>query len=421
MDIIRIFIVLAGIILLGYIGEIIFKKTKIPDVIFLIFAGIILNQVLGWIKPEDLGSGALVFSTFALVFLLFQGATNLDFKTLFATIRGATGLAIISFILTIIIVTILGMGILGLNFGLALLLGMTVGGVSSTVVIPLVQNLDMGRNNKSVLTLESAVSDVFCIIGAVTIMTVLSTGTVQTAGIVQNIVASFSVAIVIGLLAGLLWMVLLARSKDLASSQMVTVAVLIALYAFIESNFIGASGAIGVLAFGLILGNSKPLLELVWLSNKQEHIEETIVNRNVISGSSKNFYKEISFFVKVFFFVYLGILIDFSQGWIFLGSAVITLGVYLVRPLAVKLSFRKHSLNSRDQTMLEVLIPKGLAAAVIAQSAIQKGVPGAEQLATPVLSIIIVSIAFTSLLVFLSSKFGFAGFGKMYFNLKKKF
>ena len=71
--------------------------------------------------------------------------------------------------------------------------------------------------------------------------------------------------------------------------------------------------------------------------------------------------------------------------------------------------------------MLEVLIPKGLAAAVIAQSAIQKGVPGAEQLATPVLSIIIVSIAFTSLLVFLSSKFGFAGFGKMYFNLKKKF
>ena len=42
----------------------------------------------------------------------------------------------------------------------------------------------------------------------------------------------------------------------------------------------------------------------------------------------RNFYGEVSFFIKVFFFVYLGLLIDFSQPIIFLYAAIAFLTLF---------------------------------------------------------------------------------------------
>ena len=407
--IISIFLIFAGIIFLGYFAELLFKKSRIPDVLFLILAGVLLSSVFGIVGPDDFGLEATIFVNFALLYLLFQGSLNLDFRTLFASLRGAGALTVISFIFTVTIVTGLAMLIFGFSFIMALLLGFMLGGTSSAVVIPLVSQLPILKKYKSVLTIESAISDVLSIVGALTVITIITTGQVSGASVVKGVVGSFSVALVLGVVAGLLWMVLLAKHRPLASAEMVTVAMLVLVYAAVESPFIGASGAIAVLAFGLVLGNSKRLLAALFPKNDKDK-QDPLALRNIISSTAKNFYGEISFFVKVFFFVYLGIIMEFSQPIIFVWALVITAGIYVARPLAVRLAFLRANLDDTNRTAMEVLIPKGLAAAVLVQLAVSEGIAGADLMVTPVFGVILMSILLTGVLIFLNGQGKFRGF-----------
>ncbi len=416
---IGIFLLFSIIIFLGFFAELLFKKSHIPDVLFLILAGVLLSSVFNIIGPNDFGIEATIFVNFALIYLLFQGSLNLDFKTLFASLRGSTALSIFSFIITAGVIAVLSYFIFNISVLLAILLGVTLGGTSSAVVIPLVSQLPITKNTRSVLTIESAISDVLSIVGAVTIIGIIQTGAVSSTGIISSFIGSISIALALGAIAGLIWTVMLAKSKELASSEMVTVAAVVLLFAVIESEFIGASGAIAVLAFGLILGNAKSILDLMFPKAKKKE-EEKIQLRNVISTSSKNFYSEISFFVKVFFFVYLGILMNFSQPMVFIWGFILTLAVYISRPISVWLAMGRQKLDSVNKTSLEILIPKGLAAAVIIQLAVSEGVPGAPELVAPVFSVVLISILMTGVLVFLNNNNKFNGFGALFFGSKTK-
>ncbi|MCF7872157.1 cation:proton antiporter [Candidatus Woesearchaeota archaeon] len=409
MDILSTFAVLTAIIIIGYFSELLFKKTRIPDVLILILVGVFLRYGVGWANPDSLGEGTQLFTTFTLIFLLFQGSLAIDFKTLFKSVKGASVLTIFSFFLTVAIVMLLSMLLFQMNFITALLLGMILGGTSSAVVIPMVKSLPLGKDIKSLLTLESAISDVLCIIGSLTIINIILTGQVSGVGVANNILSSFALALVFGAIVGLIWVHLLDKFDDLKQAYMVTVAVVIGLYALIESPLIAASGAIGALAFGLVLGNSRAILRLFHSNDKKKSEEESLTISAVLNKSAQNFFQEISFFVKVFFFVYLGILMDFSSVTIYLLSFLIVVGIYLIRPLAVKLSLGRHNLGNLDRTSLEVLIPKGLAAAVLVQLAIQSGVPGADLMTAPVLAVVFLSILLTSILVILNGKGLFNG------------
>jgi cell volume regulation protein A len=410
MDIITTLFVISGIMFIGFLAEIIFKKTNIPDVLILIGVGIILSSVLGWTNKDVLEGGATLFTTFALVFVLFQGALSINFVTLIKSLPSTFKLTIINFILTVIIVALIAYFGFGYNLNLSLLIGMILGGTSSAVVIPLVNNVEIKEKYSSVLTLESALSDVLCIIGTITVLEIINTGKVLPGSIFKSVFTSFSLAIVTGLIIGILWVILLHKSDHLSKSYMMTIAMVVALYALVESPLIQASGAIAALVFGLVLGNSKSLLEL----KRRKKSEEDERVTSVVSFSAKNFYSEISFFVKTFFFVYLGILIDFTNPTIFLYGAILTIGIYLVRPFAVRLVFPKNNVAQKERSMLEILIPKGLAAAVLAGVAVQSGaLVGYEVIFTnTVLSVVLLSIVLTSVLIFLVEREHFTSFVK---------
>lgn len=428
MEIISVFGILAAIIFIGFIAEVIFRKTNIPDVLILILLGILIGPVYEFVSPDSFGFSAQLFTTFALVFILFQGALSIDFKTLFRSLSSAIELTIFTFILTVLMVTGVGM-LLGFAWEMALLLGMILGGTSSAIVIPLVKNIDISEKYGLSLNLESAISDVLCIIGTITIIDILIEGQIVASGVFKNVLSSFSLALIVGTIAGLIWIFLLRKFDVLVNAYMLTIAIVIGLYAFVQSPFVEASGPIAALAFGLILGNSRSILSLKDngennqngkekkthnSKNNKNGIDKAAHSRvNVLSPFAKNFYAEISFFVKVFFFVYLGILMDFSNPTVFLYGAILTLAIYLVRPFVVKIVFRNDGyLDNKQKAFLESLIPKGLAAAVLVQLAVQSGVLGdlAGEMVSLVLSVVLLSIVFTSLLVFFTEKGWFKGF-----------
>ena len=111
MDIITILFVISGIMFIGFLAEIIFKKTNIPDVLLLI--GVVLSTVLGWTNKDVLEVGAPLFTTFALVFVLFQGALSINFVTLIKSLPSTFKLTLINFIFTVIIVALIA----NLGFG----------------------------------------------------------------------------------------------------------------------------------------------------------------------------------------------------------------------------------------------------------------------------------------------------------------
>lgn len=59
-------ILLGGIIGLGFLGNLFFEKTRIPDVLLLIGAGLLLGPVFQVVPPEEVRSFMPVFGTVAL-------------------------------------------------------------------------------------------------------------------------------------------------------------------------------------------------------------------------------------------------------------------------------------------------------------------------------------------------------------------
>lgn len=407
MEVVIVFAILSIIVFLGYFSELMFKKTKIPDVLLLIIVGIIIGTVLDWIDADQFGFGSELFATFALIFLLFQGSLSLDFRVLIRSLNQTLKLTIFNFFLTVI-----GVGVvayfLGYDIYLSLLIGMILGGTSSAVVIPLVNSVEIKEKYGTILTLESAISDVLCIIGSITVLEIITTGQVVASNIFKSILSSFSLALIVGLVVGLIWISLLYNYEALIHSYLLTVAVVMGLYAFVESPFVESSGAIAALAFGLVMGNSKSIHEYF---KKDRKVESQNLVKNILLPSTRSFYSEISFFIKTFFFVYLGIIIDFSNLTVLLYGLLISIVIFLVRPFSVKMAFKNEDLNSSERSYLEILIPKGLAAAVLAGIAVQSGVITTDLgiFANTILSTVFFTILITSILIFFTEKGKFNG------------
>jgi potassium/hydrogen antiporter len=403
MSVEHVFAVIAGIILIGFASEWVFRKTNIPDVLVLITIGIILGSVLRWVTPSDL-PGSMIFATFALVFILFQGALNIHSHDLLDSLSPTLRLTLISFVLSSALVTAISF-FLGLSPIMALLLGLMLGGTASAVVIPMVHNLKMDTKTRTVLTLESGINDVLCIVGAITIMNIIMIGEVSTKSILTSLMLSFGVAVIVGVIFGLVWIYLLYKYSTLNSAYMVSIAVVLLTYACVE-GLLDSNGAIAALSFGLILGNSRKIMAMI---NRFRDEEEQPGMHLILTDNVKLFYSEIAFFVKVFFFVYLGIIMDFSNPWVFFWGAIITVGIFLIRPLSVRLAYG-DTLQQHDRTLLEVLTPNGLAPVVLVHLAVEIGVPGAADLVPTVLAVVLISTLLTAFLVFLAEQHWFKGF-----------
>jgi len=74
-----VFAVVAGIIIIGFTGELFFKKTGIPIYIFLILVGIIIGPIFGIFSREPLLPVLGLFAELTLLMVLFYGGIGMRF------------------------------------------------------------------------------------------------------------------------------------------------------------------------------------------------------------------------------------------------------------------------------------------------------------------------------------------------------
>jgi NhaP-type Na+/H+ or K+/H+ antiporter len=372
----------------------IFEETKVPDVLMLIFLGVLIGPILNVVSIEDFGIIGPVFVTLSLVVILFQGGTTLRLSTLSKSAGGSVGLTFLSFIFAALSSTGLAYLLTDLGILRSAILGAIVGGTSSAIVIPLVRELELNEISSTILQIESAFSDVLAIIVGLALIDAFSLGEFDLLYIGESIFSSFLIAGLLGMAAGLIWSILLDKVRHIEDSIFTTPAFVFVVFGLVE--LLGYSGAIAALSFGITLGNIQAL-KIPIISRY------TPLKPLSLSKRESAFFSELVFLIKTFFFVYMGIAIQFESFRSVLVGFSLAFAMIVVRPIAVRLATSKQ-IPIYDASIMSSIAPKGLAAAVLASIPSQMGIPGGETIQNVTYSVILFSIVLTSFMVFLVEK-----------------
>jgi len=384
------FLLIAVIIILGFLGTIVFKKTKISDILLLMFLGLLIGPILNILDSNTIGLArdlAPFFASLVLVMLLFESGLKLNFFRVLRELKASIVFTVLVFVLSIGIVSMI-MFVLGWNLIEGLMLGAIIGGTSSSIVIPLVNRITTRPETKIMLSLESAFSDALCIIIALALIQIAITTTFSAQEISQDILGAFSIAGVLGALIALFWLNILRDIKMVRERQYIlTIAILFGLFFIVE--FVNSNGAIAALVFGLVLGNSREIMKFL----KMPPIS---LDTNV-----SLFQNEISFFIRTFFFIYIGIIFELSMvtDFIIVISIALSLGLLVARTTITKLGVYFLKSEKEDYRLIAIMMPRGLAAAVLASYPLTLGLNAEFAISTVqiVFLVILVTNIITSL------------------------
>jgi len=372
-------ITIGFVLILGFIGNYIFNKTQIPSILWLLLSGLIIGYFFRLAEltansTDLLGFISGLVGAIAIIIILFDGGINTDIYQLF---RGAPrGLLLtfssffLSFFGTIIIIIILAStNLIKINYydplTIGAMLGAIVGGTSSPIVIPLAYRLkNLQDKTKMLSSIESILTDPICIVVAFAIaFMVLELGQINLLLGIGNVVKTFSVGIVLGLVSGFIWLFIMNKVRKEKYSYILTLAITFIVYAATvylvgQSEGGEGAGAIACIIFGLVLGNGKKILKMVNYQGKGFEMDE----------NTKQFHGLISFVIRTFFFVYLGLLVStlvIEAEFILIGIIVIII-LILLRYIAVEISTYKGNFEKDDKQTMIFMMPRGLAAAILA-------------------------------------------------------
>lgn len=386
----KVIIALAGLFFLGHALNWFFIKTKIPDLLLLVILGYIIGPALGIVDASDFGKVGAILSTTALIVILYEGGIHLSAKDLLTSSLPALKLSLVGFGL-IALTGATAAYVIGMQpLVISALLGIGIGSTSSAIVIPMVKPLTIADSSKTVLSLESAFTDVLAIVIFLGLVDSAASGNYNAGKLLLGIGSKPIISLGIGVAAGLSWAFIKKRFAPLVSMAFAGEAWALLTYGIIE--IINMNGAIGVLALGFTLANLDLLPKFF-----RSQISAIPVSYNDLSLLS-----EITFLLRTFFFIYLGLLIQFSNVEIVLMAALLAVLIFVTRYLAIRLLFPTSKYKRLDAMVAVAMGPRGLACAVLATIPLQKGIEGGEWLQGVIFALIPITIFMTALFVSLS-------------------
>jgi cell volume regulation protein A len=368
MDIALAIAAIGLLVFLAHLFTAVFEQTRLPDVLWLILIGLLLGPLLGFVEPEDFGAVGGVVTTITLIILLFEEGVGLSLTVLRQAARGTLGLTLTGFAATAGAVGACALALTDLDPVAALMLGAIVGSTSPAVVIPLVKQLRMGEESRTILFLESAASDVLSIVVAIALVELHRLGELRVGLMVGEILSSFVLASLLGIGSGFLWSMLLDKVRNLKHAVFTTPAFLFVVFGVTE--LLGFSGYIAALAFGVTLGNIEAV-ELPRLKQLTPLVPLTF------NDTERVFFAEVAFLLKTFFFVYVGLSVHLTDVGVVSVAGALTLAIYLMRVPVVRLTVRRTT-PVGDASLMAVMAPKGLAAVVLSAMPLQAGIPGGD-------------------------------------------
>ncbi len=393
MDVSFVFLIAGIIILIGFFGSLSFERTKISDVLVLLGIGIILGPVLKLVNPQNLTHFAEYFGSLALMIILFEGGMDMDIDKLIKEFGTASLLVLLSFAMSTLSIAAFLYYIQGWDVTRSLLLGTILGCTSAAIVIPIINRMSLKEEIKTILSIESALSDVLAVILTVSLVEFVKLEHIGIEKPFRTVASSFSIAIVSGVAAGLSWLKMLELFRERKYSYMTTLAAMLIVFAVV--NFLGGSGPIAILIFGIILGNSHDFKKFLRLKG-HALVDETI----------KFFHGEVTFFIRTFFFVYMGMMLSFN----FMEIRFLTLSfsllliIVLIRYISVGITGLIYREKKEDRFVMLSMLPRGLASAVLATIPVSANIEGTEGFIDYTFAVIVLTNILMTAGVFITEK-----------------
>jgi len=396
---IAVFVILAGLLIVfAHIFAWISSFVALPDALLLMLLGILIGPILGIVTPDFFGDFGAVILTIALVIMLFDGGAAIHVSSLRKTMGGVMRLTVISFVLATAGVAVLLSMTTDFPLIISLMVGAIVGDTTSVVVITLAKRLEITEDVETTLVLESIFSDVLQVMVVLALLKAYQGGNLDPISITQSAFLSTGLAIIAGVAVGFAWGHLLNWIRNLRNSMFITLAMAFIVYGAME--ILEFSGLIAVLVFGMTMGSAGILNHYLSSSHR---LVAMFIHPLSLSRRERSFFAELVFLLQTFFFVYIGISMQFTN-WAAARLALLTTAALLgLRLIAVHLSVSR-TVGVREASLMAVMIPKGITSVALVLLLVQAGIPEADFIEDFVVATILWTIVCTSICIFLLEK-----------------
>jgi NhaP-type Na+/H+ or K+/H+ antiporter len=338
---------LVVVMIIGIFATMLGRILKIPSIVFLLLAGIILGpELAGFIDPGGFGDGMELLVGFSVAIIVFDGGLDIDIRQIRKIQKSILNLATTGVIITAILSSLAAYFILKIPFNIALLFGALISATGPTVITPIIRQIRVNNKVASTLQAESVLNDgVSVILAAVVFEWIVASLTGIKA--VQFLLVRLVDAAFFGILSGVI-LILILRKIPLLTEQyarLFTISVLLAAFVSAE-NFGNQSGILAMAILGIFIGSSD------------------VPYKKVI----KDFKEDISIVLLSVIFILLSTFINFDyiQAIGLKGVIFVLILMLIIRPIAVFLSTRTSDLKPGEKIFIAAIGPRGVVPASMA-------------------------------------------------------
>jgi Na+:H+ antiporter len=375
MDLNLFFALLGGLLVLAFVANRLVRYTRVPDVIILMITGVLIGPVLHWVNPDHFHGVTQGFGALALLLILFEGGLDLKLSEILTNFAGGFYLSIVCYVLSMLAVAVVSRQMQRFSWNHALLVGAVLGCVSSSIVLPVLQQVKLPREVRVTLLVEATLGDALAVLAVTTLLGIAVGGRASAEAIAWNLGSSLVLAVATGVLAGMLWSYLLPVLSDQRFWHVLTFAAVLLVYAGV--HLLKGNSLVAVLVFGITLANFPAIRKRLGSENafaRPDWFTEVPLNPAVEREAGKRphlqmhtFHAELAFLIRTFFFVLLGVRLNFEgfhKGAAF--AAVSFLVLFVVRWLTVQSGrWLWRSFSRLEREIMAWFLPRGLITAVL--------------------------------------------------------
>src|SRR5271154_5234832 len=253
MDLNLFFALLGGLLVLAFVANRLVRFTGVPDVIILMATGVVIGPILHWVNPDVFRGATQGFGSLALILILFEGGLELKLREIVSHFGGGIFLAVFSYALSAVGAALVCRHALHFAWIPSLLVGAALGCISSSIVLPVLQQVNLRREVKVTLLVEASLGDALAVLAVTSLLDVAAGGSANPKAITWSLVSSLTLSIACGVLAGMLWSYLLPVLTDERFWHVLTFAAVLLVYS--GTHALKGNELVAVLVFGLTLSN----------------------------------------------------------------------------------------------------------------------------------------------------------------------
>ena len=386
-----ILIAAAAVLLLGTLGDVLFRRARMPASLWLVLCAVLLGPVFGLVPRGYALHAAPFLLPFVLIAVLSdlekhlslpRASHDLKRNGLLAGIAFFASTALVS--ATSVLVHAAGLVPETVSWTDALLLGVVVAAPCSSVAVSLVSRSRVSHRVIRCLEQESCFGSVLALLIVALLIPVLDPHVQGFLGTLLHLLRALSLGLCVGLAAIAVWTGLLLLLRSSFNARVITHAIMLLAYAV--SVEVNASVILAMLVFALAVANANLIIERFRLPIRLDAESDPFAFR-VWSG----------FLVKTAFFLFVGLMI-WPQWDLFVLGLLLTLALIAGRLPSVLAVFRlmpadRAEISSNNKVTVGIAIPRGMLAGALSLLLVQTSVVDAAIFLIPAFTVVAASVA----------------------------